>query len=211
MGLLALLLAWGTLFPPASQGQTFAEIFRQKKTQKKYLLEQIAALEVYAGYARKGYQLASSGLKTIRGFTRGEFSLHQEFLASLAQVSPFIQKHWKVVSVIALQLEISRSFAAIGASELMSESDLSYIRQVKQTVLDDCAADLEELLTILSAGKLEMDPAARLQRLEQLHQSMQDKAGFTQEFCSEAISLAHAREKALHDIGHLKLQYGIAP
>ncbi|MCH5688762.1 conjugal transfer protein TraI [Niabella sp. W65] len=35
------------------QAQTFAEWFQQKKTQKKYLLQQIAALQVYIGYAKK--------------------------------------------------------------------------------------------------------------------------------------------------------------
>jgi len=33
------------------QAQTFAEWFQQKKTQKKYLLQQIAALQVYIGSA----------------------------------------------------------------------------------------------------------------------------------------------------------------
>ena len=32
-----------------TQAQTFAEWFKQKKTQKKYLVQQIAALQVYIG------------------------------------------------------------------------------------------------------------------------------------------------------------------
>ncbi|MBK8310917.1 MAG: hypothetical protein IPL04_08535 [Chitinophagaceae bacterium] len=34
-------------------GQTLAEWTQQKKTQKKYLLQQIVALQVYIGYAKK--------------------------------------------------------------------------------------------------------------------------------------------------------------
>ncbi|ULT42931.1 conjugal transfer protein TraI [Niabella defluvii] len=56
------------------QAQTFAEWFQQKKTQKKYLLQQIAALQVYIGYAKKGYNIAKDGLNTIGGFTRGELT-----------------------------------------------------------------------------------------------------------------------------------------
>ena len=38
--------------------QTVAEWFRQKATQRKYLLQQIAALHVYSGYLSKGYSIA---------------------------------------------------------------------------------------------------------------------------------------------------------
>jgi len=64
--------------------QTFSEWFRQKKTQKKYLLQQIAALQVYIGYAQKGYRIAKEGLTTIGGFTKGEFDLHSDFINSLS-------------------------------------------------------------------------------------------------------------------------------
>ena len=46
--------------------QTWAEWFRQKATQKKYLLQQIAALHVYSGYLSKGYSIAKDGLNTIK-------------------------------------------------------------------------------------------------------------------------------------------------
>ena len=41
-----------------SQAQTFNEWFRQKATQKKYLIQQIAALQVYLDYVQKGYAIA---------------------------------------------------------------------------------------------------------------------------------------------------------
>ena len=41
-----------------TRAQTFAEWFRQSATQKKYLLQQIAALQVYIGYVQKGYSIA---------------------------------------------------------------------------------------------------------------------------------------------------------
>ena len=44
--------------------QTLAEWVSQKVTQKKYLLQQIAALQVYSGYLSKGYSIAKDGLNT---------------------------------------------------------------------------------------------------------------------------------------------------
>ena len=50
-----------------------------KKTQKKYLLQQIAALKVYISYAKKGYNIVSSGINTIRDIKKGELNLHNNF------------------------------------------------------------------------------------------------------------------------------------
>jgi hypothetical protein len=47
------LFALPLLFVQVSTAQTWSEWFSQKKTQKKYLLEQVAALKIYAGYLKK--------------------------------------------------------------------------------------------------------------------------------------------------------------
>ena len=49
------------------RAQTFAEWFQQKSTQKKYLLQQIAALQVYAAYYKAGNNIAHNGLGSITG------------------------------------------------------------------------------------------------------------------------------------------------
>ena len=65
--LLILFISFGQLL----QAQTFAEWFQQKKTQKKYLVKKIAALQVYIEFAEKGYKIAKEGLNTIGVFTSG--------------------------------------------------------------------------------------------------------------------------------------------
>ncbi len=66
------------------RAQTFSEWFRQKKTQQRYLLEQIAALRVYAGYVHKGYGIVSDGLQTVRDITNVEFNLHGFFISGVS-------------------------------------------------------------------------------------------------------------------------------
>jgi hypothetical protein len=51
----------------------------KKKTQKKYLLQQIAALQVYFGYAKKGYSFVSSDTKTIRDIKKGDPKINNTF------------------------------------------------------------------------------------------------------------------------------------
>lgn len=51
-----------TIFVTVCNAQTFAEWFKQKETQKKYLIQQIVAFQMYLGYVQKGYSIAQKGL-----------------------------------------------------------------------------------------------------------------------------------------------------
>ena len=68
--------------------QTWAEWFRQNSTQKKYLLQQIAALSVYSGYLGKGYLVARNGLSVIQQLRQGEVNLHDTHFKSLVALNP---------------------------------------------------------------------------------------------------------------------------
>lgn len=189
------------------RAQTWGEFFNQKKTQKRYLLEQIAALEVYAGYLKKGYQIVDGGISTVRDITRGEFSLHNAFISSLKQVSPAIRKDVRVVEIIALQVDILREFGGIKENALLSAGDLAYIRLVQAELTADCFADLEELLLVVTSGKLEMEDDERLERLGKVYERMLDKSAFTQDFCGNAAQLIRQRSAEQQEIGSLLRMY----
>src|SRR3954462_11965140 len=86
--------------------QTFSEWFRQNKTQKKYLLEQIAALEVYAGYLQKGYAIAKDGLNTINSIRHGDFELHDNHFQSFRKINPTIRNLGELTEIKSLQEQI---------------------------------------------------------------------------------------------------------
>lgn len=189
IGFLMLLSNIGT-----SYGQTFAEFFNQKKTQKKYLLEQIAALQVYASYLKKGYQIVDGGLRTIKDFTDGEFSLHNAFIGSLKKVSPAIRNNTKVAEIIAMQIAIGKAFNGIKSSPYLSLSNQLYVQQVRENLWEESLKDLEELLMVITSGKVEMEDDERLARLDKVYASMQEKSAFVQYFCSEVNLLTSQRE-----------------
>ena len=61
-----------------------------QKPKHKRLIEQIAALQVYIGYAQQGYIIANKGLTTVRNIKNGDFNLHRDFLSSFKKVNPKI-------------------------------------------------------------------------------------------------------------------------
>ncbi|RZM06814.1 MAG: hypothetical protein EOO88_52775 [Pedobacter sp.] len=204
-----MVMIWGLALSSAfCKAQTYNEIFRQKRTQEKYLLKQIAHLRLYADQAWRGYKLVSGGLQTINDFTSGEFSLHEAFISALSKVGGLVRKDYRVEEIVKFQLGISSSFRALVKSSASAQAtNMEYYRAVQKKVMEECNADLEELLDIVLSGELEMNDAERLSRLKKIHASMSEKAGFTRWFCSEAQLLAQAQKRELTDIKELRRLY----
>lgn len=206
--LLVLMAVSGSL-----KAQTFAEWFQQKKTQKKYLVQQIAALQVYIGYAKKGYNIAKDGLNTIGGFTRGEFDLHGDFIGSLKKVNPEIKRYAKVADIIALQVNVvqqsAKAYRQLQRSDMLSSGELSYVNRVMGRLLDDCEKILDELITVTTNGKLEMKDDERMARIDRLYLEMQASYTFGKSFTDEAQALALSRKKELTDVSTSRALQGI--
>lgn len=198
-----------SVFPLFLSAQTWSEWFKQKKTQKRYLLEQIAALKVYAGYLKKGYEIVDGGISTVRDITRGEFSLHNAFISSLKRVSPAIRNDVRVAEIIALQIGILGSFSEVKGSEYLSAEDMAYIRLVQGAVTLECFNDLEELLLVVTSGKLEMRDDERLERLSAIYENMLDKSAFARDFCGNIFSLLRQRRSGEQEIGNILRMYHI--
>jgi len=193
--------------------QTFDEWFRQKETQKKYLLQQIAALQVYMGYLRKGYKIAKDGLHTISGFTKGEWNLHSDYFNSLKTVHPSIKRYARVADIIALQLKIvqdyHQNYEQLRNTKAFSGDELVYINGVFTRLLDDCAQTLDALIMITTDGKLEMKDDERLKRIDQLYTDMQDQYSFSQSFSNDAKMLAASRLQEQTEIQTARAWLGI--
>ncbi|WP_143095965.1 hypothetical protein [Pedobacter insulae] len=197
-----------SLWAFSGSAQTWGEIFNQKKTQKKYLLQQIAALQIYIGYAKKGYDIVGGGIHTVKDITNGEFSLHRNFFASLAAVNPAIKNSAAVAEIINGGLGIISVLKSWKASEL-NANDWGYVSLVKANLLAECASDLEQLFLVITSGKLEMKDDERLGRLEKLRLSMQDKYDFALSFSTDLQMLIRQKNREQESINQIRRWYEI--
>lgn len=191
-----------------SSAQTWGEIFSQKKTQKKYLLQQIAALQMYIGYAKKGYDIVGSGIHTVKDITSGEFSLHRNYFASLFAVNPAIKSSAAVAEIINGGLGIFSALKTWKASGLNAQ-DWGYVSLVKANLLEECASDLEELFVVITSGKLEMKDDERLGRLESIRLSIQDKYDFALSFTADLQMLIRQRAREEESINQIRRLYEV--
>lgn len=207
-----LILCLLVLGASVAQAQTWGEWFRQKKTQKKYLLQQIAALKAYSEVLQKGYGIARGGLNTVRDFTDGEFQLHDLFFKSLRNVSPAVRRYGRVADIIDLQIQTvrttSRHLAEIRRSRHLSTGEIAYLNEVFKRLLDDCYAVVDELIVVVSAGGFELTDDQRLLRIDMLYSRASDQRVFAEQFGQESLLLDLLRLREINGVDVLGRMYG---
>ncbi|MFD3003168.1 hypothetical protein ACFS7Z_22590 [Pontibacter toksunensis] len=195
------------------RAQTFDEWFRQKNTQRKYLVQQVAALQAYAGVLREGYSIARQGISTVEHIKNGDLGLHQAFFGSFRLINPAIGGSARVADILRYQVAIARELGkalpALRQSGQLKENELKHLEKVKARVLASCARDLEELWLVLTENEWEMRDAGRLQRLEELYESTLDTFRFTQACLKEAQVLALWRAREQQELENARSLYGL--
>lgn len=185
-------------------GQTWDEWFRQKTTQKKYLLQQIAALKVYAGYLSQGYTIAKGGLGIIQHIKQGDFGLHSNYFNSLSTVNPRIKSYIKIGSILSIEtsivLQTKIAIRFFSTSNQLNPVELKYIKNVFQNILNSCAATLDDLHNTLTSGRLRLKDDERIAAIDRLHDDMLDKETFVNSFCKSAGLLIEQRKHSSDEI-----------
>lgn len=188
--------------------QTWDEWTQQKKTQIKYLLQQIAANKVYIGYLQKGYSIANKGLTTIRSIKNGDFNLHHDFFESLNTVNPKIKNSGKVAAIIAFQIRITKeskqSLERIKAMSQFTRGELAHCTDVFDNLLEDCLKNIDELFLVIGS-ELAMRDDERMKRIDKLYTDMQSKYAFCSSFSNEMGVLAVQRMSEQSEINKSKL------
>ena len=187
-----------------AQSLSAQTLIRQKATQRKYLLQQIAALQVYIGYVSKGYSIAKKGLNTIQDIKHGDLNLHSSYFTSLVTVNPKIKRYAKVADILALEINIIKQAAKTikdcKNSNQLTTAELEYLQKVLNTLLDDCAKCLDALFNIITNGQLSMKDDERIACIDKLYDDMADKQVFIRVFSNTSRGLCLQRENDQRDI-----------
>lgn len=197
--LLILLVA----FCNRSTAQGLGEWFNQKKTQTKYLIQQVAALNVYIKYLEKGYDIAKKGLSTIADLKKGEFDLHTDYFSSLKNVSPVVQHYTKVAATISLAVSTERNCSStlsfVNKSTFFSASEKKYFQSVTDKIKADVADHLSELTQLLTNNELQLKDDERMQRIENICTDLQKVYTISRSFENQVKSLSELRGKQIND------------
>lgn len=196
---------------------TFAQgtggFFNQQSSKIKLMLAQIAGYETFLHSLKSGYQITENGLNTMHEMKGGTYSLHTAYFTSLEQVSPAVQSDPKGKAMAGMQQQINTVFSNELSwqqqQKILAAPEINYIQQVYQSLMKKCQQDMSDLTQVLTPGKLQMTDHQRLERIDKLYVSMQDKLAFAQSFTTKCRQMANDRQRAKKNNDQLKALYGI--
>jgi hypothetical protein len=189
--------------------QTFNEWFKQKETQIKYLLEQIAALRAYGEVINKGYDIAHNGLTAIFNSKDGDFNQHSDYFLSLWMVKTGIKSYSKVVSILRMETEVEKNTRAIKSfvTELLNAKERNYINAVYSNLLNECNGLAGELKMVISDNQLQLKDDDRIERIDKIYLQMQDRYEFSNYFSNQIKVLVLNRLREKNEVDNLSTLY----
>ena len=208
----------GTASQLSAQATLWKETFQQKKTQKEYLLIQIASLQVYIGYVKQGYNIVNRGLTTIENIKNGDFNLHRDFFSSLKNVNPQITNSVKVADIIAFQAFLIKEMKTIydfcRDNDGFTAQEIRHVYEVYHNMILLSDANLSELIRILNKQKsrtpieTEMQDSERIKSIDKLYDECYDQIAFVRSFGQDARLIAAQRHHEKYQIEIVGKQYG---
>jgi len=196
-----------------AQVPTWNEWFRQKKTQRRYLIRQIIALKVYLEFLKKGYEIVDNGLRQIGDIKDKSFKMDTDYITSLRDVSAVVKNSPDFLEITICHQKIAREWrifqSYIEDGDNLSPKEKDNITQVHQNVLSKCGDAMDELTIVITPTHTEMTDDQRLLRLEKIHSDMQEHYMFTKRFIETIKLMVLQRAKSKSDYNVLKKYYDL--
>lgn len=187
-----------------SNAQTFAEWTQQKKTQIKYLQQQIVGLQIYATYLQKGYKIVGEGLSLISDLKSADFNLNNNYFNSLKLINPNVKKYPGIADVISLQLRIlktcQKAIQATKGNSWFTGNEVSYIQDVFTRLLSEASDDINQLRAFITPNYFIMKDDERVVQIDNIYEDMLDKQSFAEDFSNQIYVLCMQRLKESQDI-----------
>jgi hypothetical protein len=165
-------------------------------------VEKLSQLKNILSDMKRGYQVVSKGYNTVKDIAEGNFSLHEVFLDGLMLVSPQVRRYRKIGDVVSMQADLvseyKSAFKRFSTGGNFSVSELEYLGKVYSQLLDQSLDNLDQLVMVITAGKLRMSDEERLRVIDRVFSEVEDKLVFLRSFNRETglLNLQRAREKA---------------
>ena len=187
-----------------SQCQTANEWLRQKKTQKQYLIEQIAALQLYLKNLKQGYKVVNKGLNLVGEITGNNYSMDNMYISSLLQVKAPVADSELNNSIVVLERGIRTRLRVLTQridqnTALLTVDESTYLKSVvrkAESILSEQIATKQEIQT---SDKVQMTDAGRVEILRSVRADLEELESFLGQADGELTRLIIQRQVETHE------------
>lgn len=189
--------------------------FSQSQEAQQLLLdvEKLTQFKQILSDLKKGYEILSGGYEAIKSISQGNFNLHQTFLDGLLQVSPAVQKYERIADIVKYQLRIVNEYKAafnqFKADKNFTVDEIGYMGKVYSHLFNESLKNLDDLISVITAGKLRMSDDERLKAIDHIWNEIQEQYAFLRDFNGSTAMLSQARAKEQQEVDVLRKLYNI--
>ena len=166
----------------------------EKLTQFKKILQQMY----------DGYKILHNGYTAVKDISQGNFDLHKNFLDALLDVSPAVRQYKRIADIIDYQLKIVKEYKAafnqFKDDRNFTPEEIDYLSKVYTGLLNKSLSSLDELVMVITSGKLQMTDDERLQAIDKIYGSLIDQFSFLRDFNSSTSLLSLQRQSEQTEI-----------
>ena len=184
---------------------------RAQKEEAQQLMMNLTKLEQFRAILQQlyeGYEILAKGYGMVKDVAQGNFSLHEVFLDALFEVSPAVRKYHKIADIVEMQVKVvkryKKAYERFKQSGQFSPEELLYLGRVYGRLTDQSLKNVEDLLTVVTAGKLRMSDEERLAAIDAIHAEVLDQLRFLGDFNSRTTLLAAQRQRASGEVKRVK-------
>jgi hypothetical protein len=196
------------LLPFDTQCQTANEWLKQKKTQKQYLIEQIAALQVYLKNLKQGYTVVNKGLNLVGEITGISYAMDNIYIESLLQVKTPVANSELSSSIVVLEQGIRTRLRILRQrvdhdTGLLTADESMYLKKVAhktEAILTEQIATKQKIQT---TDKVQMTDAGRVEILSSVKADLEELESFLGQADGELTRLIIQRQVETHDLDQI--------
>lgn len=172
-------------------------------------LEKLAQFKKILQNMYDGFKLISNGYNAVKDISEGNFKLHKVFLDGLADVSPAVKKYKRIADIIDYQLRIvndsKKVLQQFRSDKQFNTTELNYLATVYDNLIRQTLKHVEELLLVVTAGKLRMSDDERLAAIDRIFVSVESQYSFVREFSNSTKLLSLQRKSEQQQIDRMRL------
>ena len=175
--------------------------------------EKLQQLEQILDNMYVGYKILDKGYTTIKNISEGNYTLHQLFLDGLMAVNPTIRNYKRIPYIIDYQklllAEYKSAYDRFKNDPHFTPQEIEYLANVYNYLFMASLRNIDDLVMIITATKLRMSDAERMQAIDRIFYDMEGKLVFLRTFNNSTQLLAIQRARAANDMSAINHLYGL--
>ena len=175
--------------------------------------EKLQELEKILNNMYVGYKILDKGYTTIKNISEGNYTLHQLFLDGLMAVNPTIRNYKRIPYIIDYQklllAEYKSAYNRFKNDPHFTPQEIEYLANVYNYLFMASLRNIDDLVMIITATKLRMSDAERMQAIDRIFYDMEGKLVFLRSFNNSTQLLAIQRARAANDMRAINHLYGL--